>query len=150
MPHVWKRIKINVPAGFAHLLCIIIYKQELRVLVEFTNVRQIPKEGSRRWFKDQDSDLIIWYDDNEISGFQLCYNKIKQEKALTWFKKGGYSHNKIDDGEGEYSNSGKMTPILVQDGSFDKDAVAEYFKENASKLEYELVDFVYNKLQEYS
>ncbi len=117
------------------------------MLVEFNNVRQIPDEGLRRWFKDEEFDLIVWYENDEITGFQLCYNKLKEEKALTWFKSGSYIHNKIDDGEEPYCN--KMTPVLVQDGVFDKTKIAEKFKRHAGNIEPGLGDFVYNKLLDY-
>ena len=117
------------------------------MMVEVKDVRQIENEGFRRWFKDDEFDLIIWYEDEQISGFQLCYNKLKDEKALTWFKSGSYVHNKIDDGETPYSN--KMTPVLVQDGIFDNTSVAEKFKEHALEIEYGLADFVYKKLLNY-
>ena len=58
------------------------------MLTEFKAVRQIPKDGFRRWFTDQDFDLFVWYEDESktnIVGFQLCYNKRGNQKALTWF-----------------------------------------------------------------
>jgi len=119
------------------------------MLVELKDVRQIPNEGFRRWFKDEEFDLIIWYEKDTIVGFQLCYGiKKNNERALTWHKENRYIHNKIDDGESPYAN--KMTPLLVSDGIFEKSEVAENFREKAIKLEYGLVDFVYNKLLNYS
>lgn len=118
------------------------------MLVENKNVRQIQGEGFRRWFTDEDLDLIIWYKNDEIIGFQLCYDKTNEERALTWYKGKGYIHNKIDDGESPYTN--KMTPILIPDGIFNKSEIAELFREKAIKIEYGLADFIYNKLSEYS
>ena len=118
------------------------------MLVEEKEVRQIQNEGFRRWFTDENFDLIIWYENDEIIGFQLCYDKKNEERALTWHKENRYMHNKIDNGESPYSN--KMTPILVSDGIFNKSEVAEKFRENAMKMEYGLVSFVYKKLLEYS
>ena len=118
------------------------------MLVEIKDVRQIPKDGFRRWFTDKEFDLIIWYEDDDITGFQLCYDKKEEERALTWHKENRYVHNSIDNGESPYSN--KMTPILVSDGIFNKSEIAELFREHAMKMEYGLVDFVYNKLLHYS
>jgi hypothetical protein len=119
------------------------------MLVEEKAVRQIKDEGFRRWFLDEDFDLIIWYENNEIVGFQLCYDKKDDnEKALTWRKGDRYVHNKIDNGESSYSN--KMTPILVSDGIFNKSIVAERFRGKAIKMEYGLADFIYRKLQDYT
>ncbi len=119
------------------------------MLVEIKDVRQIPNDGFRRWFTDEEFDLIIWYEENKITGFQLCYGiKEDNERALTWLKENYYIHNKIDDGESPYTN--KMTPILVSDGIFNKSEIAEKFRKNAMKMEYGLVDFVYKKLLDYS
>lgn len=118
------------------------------MLVEKNSVRQIENEGFRRWFADREFDLIVWYEDDEIIGFQLCYDKNDTERAITWNKHGGYIHNKIDDGEAPYSY--KMSPVLVQDGLFDKSRVAGSFKRAATKIDDGITDFVYTKLLEYS
>ena len=56
------------------------------MLVEIEGVRQIPEEGPRRWFVDENMDLIIWYlpDRISITGFQLCYDKKSVQRCLTW------------------------------------------------------------------
>ena len=44
-------------------------------------------EYKKRWFFDHEIDLLIWLNaDNEIVGFQLCYDKLNNPHALTWFK----------------------------------------------------------------
>ena len=123
--------------------------KDISVLTEQKGIRQIPGEGFRRWFTDRDFDLIVWYDDSSgiIVGFQLCYDKQSDERCLTWRRDGSYSHNKVDDGEIPYSS--KMTPVLVADGIFSKETVAEQFKAAAENIESELVDLVYRKLLGY-
>lgn len=117
-------------------------------MYEYSDVRQIKGEGIRRWFADEDFDLIIWYDNsNKITGFQLCYDKQFSERALTWRINGNYSHNKIDSGEVSFGN--KRTPILVADGLFDKDKIGEAFLEKSSDIDQDIVDFVYKKIIEY-
>ncbi len=118
------------------------------MLVEIKDVRQIPNEGFRRWFRDREFDLIVWYEDNAVSGFQLCYDKTGLERALTWHKEDGYSHNKIDDGENPFSN--KMAPILVADGVFKKAEVAKSFKQHAAQIEEDLVESIYTRIMDYS
>lgn len=118
------------------------------MLSEIKNARQIPGEGRRRWFRDEELDLIVWYDDDDaFVGFQLCYNKLLGEKALTWKQNGSYQHNAIDDGEVPWGN--KMSPILVADGTFDKARVAAIFKEKSTQIEGNLVELVLNKLTNY-
>ena len=118
------------------------------MMYEYSNVRQIKGEGTRRWFADEDFDLIIWYDDNnKIKGFQLCYDKQYSERALTWKNNGHYYHNKIDDGDVVFGS--KKTPILVADGLFDKNKIGKLFLEKSSEIDKNIVDFVYNKIVEY-
>ena len=118
------------------------------MLSEITNTRQIPGEGKRRWFRDDEFDLIVWYDDNNtVFGFQLCYDKLLGERALTWKKSGSYQHDAIDDGEVPFGN--KMSPILVADGSFDKKRIAQVFVDKSAQIEQEIVDLVIEKVQNY-
>jgi hypothetical protein len=55
------------------------------MLREVLMVRQIPSQPFRRWFTDSQHDLYVWYDDRrkDIIGFQFCYEKRKDEQALT-------------------------------------------------------------------
>ena len=86
---------------------------------EIEDTRQIPGEGIRRWFRDEELDLIIWYDDNRImEGFQLCYDKSNHERALTWRRPNSYQHHAIDTG-GPATGGPKMSPVLVADGVVD-------------------------------
>ena len=94
------------------------------MLTETKNVRQIDGEPRRRWFWNDYFDIIVWFsDDNEIIGFQLCYDKSKRQRVLTWNKGTGYSHDKIDDGEGDPGKP-KGTPILMADGIFEKEKIS--------------------------
>jgi hypothetical protein len=93
-------------------------------------------------------DLIVWYEKDAIIGFQLCYDKRGAEKALTWKKKGGYAHNRVEDGEGRPGKY-KSTPILVTDGIFQAKSVADNFKEQSTGINSDIVKFVTKKLNEY-
>ncbi len=120
------------------------------MLTEFNNVKQIPGEGLRRWFSDSFFELIVWYEDDneEIFGFQLCYDSRVVERALTWKKNNGYIHNQIDDGESTFL-SPKKSPILKRDGLFDKDAVAGKFEEASGAIDDSVASFVIEKINEY-
>ncbi len=117
------------------------------MLVERPDVRQIPNEGFRRWFTDPHFDLIVWYEQDRIAGFQLCYDKKAKERAVTWRRDGGYSHHRIDDGEIPFG--AKMTPILVADGVFGKDEVVDRFRQAVEKIDPEIVTLVVSKLKSY-
>jgi hypothetical protein len=111
------------------------------VLDELKDVRQIPGEGMRRWFRDQDMDLIIWYDEaGVLDGFQLCYDKRRQERALTWRTTGSCTHQGVDAGESPYG--ARQSPVLVDGGVYDGRALGQLFAEHSALLPPELRDLV--------
>jgi len=123
------------------------------VLVEHRNVRQIRGEGHRRWFSDEYFDLIVWCESpgsgrSNITGFQLCYDRNGYERALTWTRDHGFSHEKVDTGENR-PGSMKSTPILVADGVFDSAGVGERFREASKGIDPDIAGLVQEKLAEY-
>ena len=116
------------------------------MLNEIANLRQVSGEGFRRWFTDSYFDLIVWYEPGakQIAGFQLCYDKERDERALTWRRGESFDHKRIDDGE--VSGRIKMTPVLVPDGTFDYAAIAERFRRESENIDPEIREFVHNKL----
>ncbi len=118
------------------------------MLHEVQNVRQVPGEGSRRWFTDEFFDLIVWYgDDWSILGFQLCYGKNNKERALTWRRDEGFSHEKVDDGE--TPGHTKMTPVLVPNGQFDVKSISARFRQESSEIDPEIAGLVIETLDSY-
>jgi hypothetical protein len=117
------------------------------MLVEKKNVRQVPGEGVRRWFTDNYFDLIVWYEQGEVVGFQLCYDKTGRERALTWRRPASYQHNRVDDGEAPLAY--KMSPVLVQDGVFDREGVAERFRRASSRIDPRITGLVRKALHAY-
>ena len=119
------------------------------MLKETKYIKQHPGERFRRWFEDEYFDLIVWYDSgNKISDFQLCYNKVKDEHVLSWQAEAGFSHNRIDDGEGVPLKN--LTPILVPDGAFPFNFILERFKERAGKIDPKITEFIVSKINEYN
>ncbi len=116
------------------------------MLREIKDVRQISGEPKRRWFHDNDFDLVVWFDiDGGISGFQLCYKKDENQYALTWHDDGEYRHNIVDDGEktpGKY----KASPILIDNGMFHGEKIVKRFVNASRNLEKKIADFVYEKM----
>lgn len=114
----------------------------IEMLNEIEGARQIPGEGFRRWFRDDELDLIVWYtDDGQIDGFQLCYDKLESERALTFRKPNSYQHHAIDSGE-PVPGSPKMSPVLVADGVMDSERLLRVFTKHADNLPPELTGFV--------
>ena len=119
------------------------------MLRETPDVRQIPGEPPRRWFADDFFDLIVWLEpDGSLNGFQLCYDREFQPRALTWTKAKGYSHSGIDDGEG-YGGTHKASPILVRDGLFDAKIVSGRLAASAGELPPEMLAFVLEKINSF-
>jgi len=115
-------------------------------LTEVPNCRQIEGEPLRRWFTCLTMDLIVWFEDEAIIGFQLCYKEGPLEHALAWRSKGGYQHHRID--AGDCTGRPKMTPILVPGGPFRPQAVAPQFECRAVELELPIRKLVLSKLHD--
>jgi hypothetical protein len=116
---------------------------------ERINVRQIPGEAKRRWFFSDEFDLIVWLaDDQQITGFELCYDKRDFEKSISWRDGAGFRHMAVDDGE-HRPGKHKATPILVQDGLFDASRVYSDFLAVSNMLPEEIAGYVLQALGQY-
>ena len=119
------------------------------MLYEIKGVSQDSTTYKKRWFFDHVIDLLIWSDiKNEIAGFQLCYDKLKNPHALTWFKDKGYRHNRIDFREDKIGRR-RGSPILMADGKFEGDRIAEDFYRQSRNIDKWISKFVYEKIQGY-
>jgi hypothetical protein len=54
------------------------------MLREIKSVRQIPREAFRRWYTDNDNDLIVWLDKYRVMGFQLLVPGSGGRTVITW------------------------------------------------------------------
>jgi hypothetical protein len=115
------------------------------MLREISETRQIRGEPRRRWFNSDSMDLYVWYDHEDAPlGFQLCYGKPNEERALTWFRPASYSHMRVDTGNSHGPDSG--TPLLVLDGLFDPVSVGEQFARLGADLPAEVRELVASRL----
>ena len=102
----------------------------------------------RRWFADETFELIVWFDEHgRIFGFQLCYNRTRLERALTWTAKGGYAHNRVDDGEA--SPVRNRTPILLTQEEVAECTGLERFRAACTDIDPLISDFVEERVQAY-
>lgn len=121
------------------------------MLAEIRNSRQIPDEPRRRWFHSPDMDLIVWFgenkggDDGQPVAFQLCYDKGRGEKALSWKPESGFRHMNVDDGESD-GGKHKGSPLLVPDGVFDRSELSRRFAAAGEMLPEAIRSFVAEKL----
>jgi len=117
------------------------------MLKEAMHVMQVKGEPRRRWFDDEYFDLIVWFEPgSEIWGFQLCYDRERKPRALTWTRQHGYKHTGIDDGEHAVGAS-KSAPVLVADGAFDAPSVSARFEAAAGDVPPAILAFVLERLK---
>ena len=117
------------------------------MMEESSRVQQIPGEPHRRWFSDDFFDLIVWVRDNEVIGFQLCYDKQGTERALSWSFDAGFHHHRVD--TGEWKPPYKASPLLVADGPFDHPGVTDEFIKRSGHIDSAIAEFIRRTLFEY-
>jgi len=111
---------------------------------EIQNARQIEGEPHRRWFANNEFDLIIWEGSGEILAFELCYNK-PCANSLKWKKGEGVTEASIDWGE---SNPLKnKTPVLSKEGRIEI-GIANEFRQAATLLDKRIAELVYSVICE--
>lgn len=122
------------------------------MLNEIKNVAQKKDDpGYRKWFVSDNQELIVWYSENDlIMGFQLCYNKQTFEHAITWKFDTGFKHHKIDCGDGYGGGGPKSSPILVKAINPPSTELLTLFEKESAHLEYNLVQFILEKLKTYT
>jgi len=97
---------------------------------------------------DEYMDLIVWLEaDGGFHGFQLCYDKTGDERALTWLASRGFSHHAVE--SGDTSPNANCTPILVADGHMPVETVSREFARRSSKLDPKIRELVTARLDEY-
>ena len=115
---------------------------------EIRGVQQVAGERPRRWFFSHEQDLLVWFDaDGRPAAFQLAYGKYQNEHALRWKAGRGYTHHRVDDGEGRIT--GKSVPILFPDGVFQAASVLDEFLKLSAELPPGIVEFVATRLREH-
>lgn len=119
----------------------------MTALQEVTWTSQVPGEAPRRWFTSDGMDLIVWYGEpGRITAFQLCYDKGRKERAITWREnQPGLEHRGVDDGESRALNH-KMSPVLVPDGELRAGDVLAEFRAAAVALPPGIVSLVSARL----
>ncbi|MBT8144889.1 MAG: hypothetical protein KJO55_09330 [Gammaproteobacteria bacterium] len=115
------------------------------MLREIKKISQDPEGPRRRWFTDQQQDLVIWHEDGEITSFELCYGKGSEERALRWSATAGLEQYVVDDGEGRCMRH-KMSPMLENDRWTDFDDVRQEFTRAARGIDAGITAFVYRRL----
>lgn len=117
-------------------------------LYEVTQIRQVPGEMQRRWFTCESMDLVVWLGkDRKPTAFQLCYNKGRDERALTWRPYSGMTHSRVDDGEPGGMRY-KSTPLLGPEPALPLATLMHSFAQMAQDIPPDVAEFVLLRLRE--
>ena len=115
------------------------------------NVRKTDEgqEPRRRWSSDEYFDPVVWQASGDgIVGFQLCYDKVRTERAVSWTRSRGYGHFRVESGEDTPVKN--MTPVLVSAEAPAKDPLLARFSEASRTLDPIIRDFILQRLREYA
>ncbi len=115
------------------------------MMYEINRVDQKDPGLDRRWFFDEEMDLLVWLDGEHIHGFQLCYDKLGDQRALTWFIDSGFQHNRVHERD-EKIGVFRGAALLVRDGVLDTHRVAARFKDLSADIDAGISRFVYEKI----
>lgn len=116
------------------------------MLKEISDLTQSSDDLNRRWFSDGDLDLYVWNNKNdEITEFQISYDKDSDEQVLTWNKGSGLSCHMVDTGS-TGPDKMKSSPILTDESKHNIEIVKNLIMEKGQKLEHDLYDFILSKL----
>ncbi len=118
------------------------------MLREILAVRQDNPALHRRWFQDDFFELYTWQAQNgTLAAFQLCYDVRGRERAMTWHRSHGFSHNSIDYGGARGRMKG--TPLLAGEGRFPHRFVRSRFIRHAATLDTAMRSFILDKMREF-
>ena len=117
------------------------------MLKQVKATRQVPGEPFRRWYTDNDTDLIVWLEQYRIVGFELTVPAGIERDVLTWHEGKGPWVAGLDDGEGRPGRP-KMTPILTERHGADWTESLRHFRSVAAELPSGLAALVEQKIRE--
>lgn len=118
------------------------------MLNEIDSVTQYETGKHRRWFHDENFDLYTWETyDGALQGFQLCYAKLGNERALRWSPEAGYAHEGVDAPEDKPGRS--MSALFVADGVFDASNVGSIVENSTQEMPEKFRTFVLERIRNY-
>lgn len=90
--------------------------------------------GSRRWFRGEVLELVVWTDDDGVRQYQLRYHRGPLDGVYEWRRPGRLYHYHLDDGE-DRAGGMNATPVLSPGRSDDLEWVRARFAEECDRLE---------------
>ncbi|RKZ81684.1 MAG: hypothetical protein DRR19_21820 [Candidatus Parabeggiatoa sp. nov. 1] len=105
-------------------------------------------KNRKRWFQDDYFDLFTWEDETgQMTSFQLCYDRLGNERVISWDCNRGFGHHRVDDGEA--SPHKNMTPVFIRNGFFSYHEVNPKFAQSSKQISQDISRFIMQKLDEY-
>jgi hypothetical protein len=110
------------------------------------SARQVEGDYPRRWFVDDYFDLMVWLGPSSgIFGFQLCYDKEGDQRAVTWREDRGFAHDRVDTEDHGFVNPAPVLVPLITAVPFSVKALIE---ERSADLPAEIREVVLDKISE--
>lgn len=115
-------------------------------------IKKVPGDKPRKWMIDDKLELIVWYWDEKqekerIFGFQLVYDRMKNEHAVTWNLQHGFLHHSVDQGEDKPGRD--RTPMLIPNGPLPKNRLITSFFKRSKEIPQDIRNLVLEKLNEF-
>ena len=110
------------------------------MMLEIPHVKQYEPGLTRRWFQNGYFDLFTWQDQGgAFHGFQLCYAKDSDQRALRYSVDSGLRYEGVSQPEEKPGRA--MTTIFVADGTPDA-TLRQRFEKDGAALPPDVFEFV--------
>jgi len=118
------------------------------MLREIGYIKQSPGQLFRRWFNDELLDLFVWQEEGgRITGFQLCFDKDKGERALSYSEAEGYSLHNVHT---EESSLDMGSPVLRRGAELPFPYLLALLNERGTGIDPPVLRYVREKLEAYA
>jgi hypothetical protein len=114
-------------------------------------LRELNCRENRRWFASPDHDLFVWLGANgQITGFQFCYDKRSDERAITW-RRGSRTveHQRVRAGD-ELPTRNDAPELVGVDSPPPLGRLLAEFRNGSAKIDVGIRDLVVEVLEEAS
>lgn len=117
------------------------------MLREIGYIKQTPGQLFRRWFNDELLDLFVWQEEGgRITGFQLCFDKQADERALTYSEADGYALHNVHT---EESSLDMGSPVLRRGAELPFPHLLALLAERGAGIDSRVFRYVMEKLEAY-
>lgn len=119
------------------------------MLREIYSTHRINHRKPKRWFRDANMDLFVWFKNQRPVCFQLSYNKCQLEHSISWHTDTGFSHSLVKPENRHAKYRILPTPSSEYKCDFNPISTARDFLQASNCIEASLADFIFARLIEY-